>query len=80
MTDMFLPKIETKVADIRKLSHENLILQLMNSNDHYVNLRLIMSISSCFETQIDLSLIGTLDKCYDHINVEIVPCMITKLL
>ena len=49
MRDIFLSKIETKIDDIRKLSHENLIPQLMNSNDYYVNLRLIMFISSCFE-------------------------------
>ena len=47
--DTFLSKIETKIDDIRKLSHENLISQLMNSNDYYVNLRLIVFISSCFE-------------------------------
>ena len=47
--DIFLSKIETKFDDIRKLSHENLISKLMNSNDYYVNLRLIMFISSCFE-------------------------------
>ena len=35
--------------DVRKLSHENLISQLLNSDDYYVNLRLIMFISSCFE-------------------------------
>ena len=45
--DIFLSKIETKIDDIRKLSHENLISQLMNSNDYY--LRLMMFISSCFE-------------------------------
>ena len=49
MRDIFLSKTETKIDDIRKLSHENLISQLMNSNDFYVNLRLIMFISSCFE-------------------------------
>ena len=49
MRDIFLSKIETKMDDIRKLSHENLISQLMNSNDYYVNLRLMMFISSCFE-------------------------------
>ena len=49
MRDIFLSKIETKIDDIRKLSHENLISQLMNSNDYYVNLRLIMFISSGFE-------------------------------
>ena len=49
MRDIFLSKIETKIDEIRKLSHENLISQLMNSNDYYVNLRLIMFISSCFE-------------------------------
>ena len=38
MTHIFLSKIETKIDDIRKLSHENLISQLMNSNDYYVNL------------------------------------------
>ena len=31
--------IETKI-DIRKLSHENLVWQLINSNNYYVNLRL----------------------------------------
>ena len=30
MRDIFLSKIETKIDDIRKLSHENLISQLMN--------------------------------------------------
>ena len=49
MRDIFLSKIETKIDDIRKLSHENLISQLMNSNDYYVNLRLMMFTSSCFE-------------------------------
>ena len=50
MRDIFLSKIETKIDDIRKLSHENFISQLMSSNDHYyINLRLIMFISSCFE-------------------------------
>ena len=44
MGDIFLSKIETKIDEIRKLSHENLISQLMNSNDYYVNLRLIMFI------------------------------------
>ena len=29
--------IETKINDIRKLSQENLISQLMNSNDYYVD-------------------------------------------
>ena len=52
MTDMFrmiLSKTETKIDDIRKLAHENLISQMMNSNDYHVNLRLMMFISSCFE-------------------------------
>ena len=49
MRDIFLSKIETKIDEIRKLSHENLISQLINSNDYYVNLRLIMFISSSFE-------------------------------
>ena len=53
MTDMFrmfLSKIETKIDDIRKLAHENLISQMMNSNDYYVNLRLnyVDFVSSCF--------------------------------
>ena len=34
MRDIFLSKID----DIRKLSHDNLKSQLMNSNDYYVNL------------------------------------------
>ena len=45
MRDVFLSKID----GIRILSHENLISQLMNSYDNYVDLRLIMFISSCFE-------------------------------
>ena len=49
MRDIFLSKIQTKIDDIRKLSHENLTSQLMNSNDYNVNLGLIMFISSCFE-------------------------------
>ena len=49
MRDIFLSKIETKIDDIRNLLHENLISQLMNSNDYYVNLRLTRFISSCFE-------------------------------
>ena len=48
------------------LSNENLIPQLLNSNDYYVNLRLIMFISSCFEMRdIVLTLFGILDKCYN---------------
>ena len=35
MRDTFLSKNETKIDDIRKLSHENLISQLVNSNDYY---------------------------------------------
>ena len=67
MREIFLSKIETKIDDIRKISHENLISQLMNSNDHYdVNLRLTVFISSCFEMrEIDLTLFGIVDKCYD---------------
>ena len=49
MRDIFLSKIETKMDDIRKLSHENLTPQLMNSNDYYVNLPLIVFIPACFE-------------------------------
>ena len=45
---IFLSKIETKIDDIRKLQ-ENLISQLMNSDDYYVSIRVIMLISSCFE-------------------------------
>ena len=46
---IFLSRIETKIDDIRKLLHENLISQLMNSNDCNVNRPLIMFISSFFE-------------------------------
>ena len=49
MRDIFLSKIETKIDDIRKLSHENLISKLMNSNDYYVNLRIVLFMSSFFE-------------------------------
>ena len=38
-----------KTDDIRKLLHEDLIPQLMNSSDYYVNLRLIVFISLCFQ-------------------------------
>jgi len=43
--------IETKIDDIRKLSHEKLITKLMTSDDNYVNLRSILFITSCFETR-----------------------------
>ena len=47
----------------------------MNSNDYYINLRLIVFISSYLEKkEINLTLSGILDKCYDiYINVAIVP-------
>ena len=60
MKDIFLSKIETKIDDIRKLSPENLIIsQLISSNDYYVNLPLIVFISSCFD---NLTLFGILNK------------------
>ena len=60
MRDIFLCKIETKIDDIRKLSPENLIIsQLISSNDYYVNLPLIVFISSCFD---NLTLFGILNK------------------
>ena len=34
--DILLSKIATKIDDIRKLWHENLISQLMNSNNYYL--------------------------------------------
>ena len=34
MRDTFLSKIETKIDDIRKLSHENLMSKLINYNDY----------------------------------------------
>ena len=42
MRDIFPPEIETKIDDIRKLSHEKLISHLMNSIDYYayVDLRI----------------------------------------
>ena len=63
---IFLSKIETKIDDIRKL-HENLISQLMNSNDYYVDIRLIMFVSSCFEIRDKLirPLLEYSDNCYD---------------
>ena len=61
MRAIFLSKTEAKIDDNRKLSHEYLISQLMNSNDYKVNLRLIMPNLSCFETKdklkIDLTLL-----------------------
>ena len=49
----FFPRVTLSLLgifdDVGKLSHENLISQLMNSNDYNVNLRLSMFISSCFE-------------------------------
>ena len=47
--DMLLFKTVTKIDDIRKLSHENLISLLMNANDYFVSLRLTVLISSWFE-------------------------------
>ena len=47
MRDISLSKFATKIDDIRKLSHENFISQLMNSNDYYVNVVVFMS--PCFE-------------------------------
>ena len=48
--EKYSSKIETKIDDIGRLSHKNLISKLINFNDYYhVNLRLIMFISSCFE-------------------------------
>ena len=60
-------KVETKIDDIQKLSHENLISQLINSNFHYVNLRSIVFIPMSFEIRekIDLTLFGVVDGCYD---------------
>ena len=65
--DTFLSKTKAKkIDDIRKLSHENLISQLVTSNDYEVNLRLIVFISSCFEMRdIDSTDFGILDECYD---------------
>ena len=70
MRDIFLSKIETKIDDMRKLLHENLISQLMNSNDYYVNLRLIMFISSCFE--IRHKLIWPLLEYWIHVMIYII--------
>ena len=55
--------IDTKIDDDQKLSHENLIPQLMNSNDYYVNCVHLIVLWN--ERQIDLALFGILDKCYD---------------
>ena len=66
MRDKFLSKIEAKIDDIRKLLREKLISQLMNSDDYYVYL--IMLISSCFEMRGRLIwplLEYILDKGYD---------------
>ena len=60
MRDIFLSKTETKIDDNRKLSRENLISQLMNSNEYIVNRRLIMSNLSCFEIKDKLKLDLTL--------------------
>ena len=75
MRDIFLSKIETKIDDIRKLSHENLISQLMNSNDYYVNLRLTVFISSCFEMRDKLiwPFLEYWITVMIYINVAIVP-------
>ena len=75
MRDIFLSKIETKIDDIRKLSHENLISQLMNANDYYVNLRFIMFIASCFEMRDKLiwPLLEYWINVIIYINVEIIP-------
>ena len=58
-----IDSIETKIDDVRKLSHENLISQLMKSNDYHVNWVHLTAL--WHERQIDLTLFATLDKCYD---------------
>ena len=55
--------IDTKIDDDQKLSHENLIPQLMNSNDYYVNCVHLIVLWN--KRQIDLAFFGILDKCYD---------------
>ena len=76
MRDIFLSKIETKIDDIRKLSHENLISisQLMNSIDYCVNFRLIIFISLCFEMRCKFiwPLLKYWINVMIYINVEIV--------
>ena len=64
MKDTFLSKNETKIDDIRKLSRENLISQLVNSNDYYASINCV-HVVLWNERQIDLTIIGILDKCYD---------------
>ena len=49
MRNIFLSKTEPKINDVRKLSHENSISKLINSNDYCVNLLFLMFISSYFE-------------------------------
>ena len=77
MRDIRFSKIETKIDDIRKLVHENLISQMMNSNDYYVNLRLnyVDFISSCFEMRdkLILPLLQYWINVMIYIIVEIVP-------
>ena len=75
MRDIFLSKIETKIDDIRKLSYENLMSQLMNSNDYYVDLRLTVFISSCFEMRDKLiwPFLEYWITVMIYINVAIVP-------
>ena len=68
--------MEAKLDDIRKLSIENLLSQLINSDDYYIyaNLRLIMFISPYFEMRDKLiwSLLEYWINVMIYINVEIV--------
>jgi len=52
MRDILLSKIKTKIDNIKKLSHENLISHICSSH------------RALNERQIDLTLIGILDRCY----------------
>ena len=74
MRDIFLSKIETKI-DIWKLSQENLMSQMINSVDYYVNLRLFMFILSFFEMRDKLiwPLLEYWINFMIYINAEIVP-------
>jgi len=52
--DGFFSKIEPKIPFLRLLSHETLLLHLMNCTDYFINIQLISFISSCFAQRVKL--------------------------
>ena len=47
--DIFLSKLETKIPDLKSLSHDTLTSLLINSSDYLINCQLVSFFSQCFE-------------------------------